>query len=39
MLALLVIYTFVTNVPSVHAAVLRFRKALFAGIARRMGRA
>ena len=30
---------FVTNVPSVHAAVTRWRKALFAGISRRMGRA
>ena len=39
LLALLVIYTFVTNVPSVHAVVTRWRKSLFAGIARRMGRA
>jgi putative tricarboxylic transport membrane protein len=38
-LVLLTVYTFVTNVPSVHAAVTRWRKALFSGISRRMGRA
>ena len=38
-LALLVIYTFVTNVPVVHAAMIRGRTALFAGIARRFRRA
>jgi putative tricarboxylic transport membrane protein len=34
-LALLVLYTFITNVPTIHAAMVRGRIALFASVARR----